>query len=47
MDNQVPMELGHTPKIWKLFVDDAFFDRRKLRLAFVPRFPGLARSTWK
>ena len=27
MENQVPMELGHTPKICKLFVDDPFFDR--------------------
>jgi HSP20 family molecular chaperone IbpA len=27
MENQVPMELGHAPKICKLFVDDPFFDR--------------------
>ena len=26
MENQVPMELGHAPKIYKLFVDDPFFD---------------------
>jgi HSP20 family molecular chaperone IbpA len=26
MENQVPMELGHAPKICKLFVDDPFFE---------------------
>jgi HSP20 family protein len=27
MENQVPMELGHAPKIYRLFVDDPFFER--------------------